>query len=163
MKDPAIFKKAMQSSFSRKPFVFPSGRVDYVMGYEPIAIKELLKCYSEDDIITDIWCIPTFDYERVSSDLRPLLNKPIASSRYFPDILLPDKIIEVKSLYLFKRDRCNIVRKMHAVAKAGWKCELWVYISEKKLKFKKMYELYVTNLIPGEEIGEVRSCTLERW
>lgn len=139
MQNIKIFHKAIASAFTRKPFTFPSGRVDYVLGYEPRALKELLNYYSEDDIITDIWTIPTFDYKRVSTPLRPL-NKESVTSRYFPDILLPDKIVEVKSTYLYYKDRVNVIQKMKAVAKNGYLCELWVY-DEKKLHFKKSYVL----------------------
>jgi len=115
-------------------------RIDYILGYEGVAIQELLETYNEKDIITNIWCIPTFTYKRVSSDLRPLLKESTLSV-YYPDILLPDKIIEVKSKYLYKRDKLNVVEKMKSVARSGYKCELWVYISAKKLWFKKLYEL----------------------
>lgn len=139
MQNIKIFHKAISSAFTRKPFIFPSGRVDYVLGYEPRALKELLDYYPEKDIITDIWTIPTFDYKRVSTSLRPL-NKKSVISRYFPDILLPDKIVEVKSTYLYYKDRVNVIQKMKAVAKAGYTGELWVY-DEKKLNFKKSYIL----------------------
>jgi hypothetical protein len=137
MQNVKIFHKAMTSAFTRKPFIFPSGRVDHVLGYEPRALRELLNYYPEEDIITDIWRIPTFDYNRVS--LRPL-NKESVVSRYFPDILLPNKIIEVKSTYLYYKDRSNVNRKMKAVAKAGYTGELWVY-DAKNLNFKKSYVL----------------------
>ena len=112
MKTIEIFQKATRNSFCRKPFVYPSGRVDYILGYEGVAIFELLESYNERDIITNVWCIPTFKYKRVSSEARPLLNKEYAMSVYFPDILLPDKIIEVKSAYLYKRDKQNVIEKM---------------------------------------------------
>ncbi|MGL5961440.1 MAG: DUF7487 domain-containing protein [Cetobacterium sp.] len=119
MKTKEVFSRAMSSSFRRKPFTFPSGRVDYVLGYEPTALKELLKTYDEADIITSVWCIPTFDYNRISSKSRPFKklqeDEPCCSSsvvapsvsaalcavspmqpqtirsRYFPDIMLPDR------------------------------------------------------------------------
>ena len=141
MKTVEIFQKATRNSFCRKPFVYPSGRVDYILGYEGVAIFELLDSYNERDIITSVWCIPTFKYKRVSSEARPLLNKEYAMSVYFPDILLPDKIIEVKSAYLYKRDKQNVIEKMKAVAQTGYKGELWVYKSHKKLWFKKEFVL----------------------
>jgi hypothetical protein len=139
MQNVKIFHKAMTSAFTRKSFIFPSGRVDHVLGYEPRALRELLNYYPEEDIITDIWRIPTFDYNRVSTSLRPL-NKESVVSRYFPDILLSNKIIEVKSTYLYYKDRSNVNRKMKAVAKAGYTGELWVY-DAKNLNFKKSYVL----------------------
>ncbi|CCV02272.1 zinc-ribbon-containing protein [Invertebrate iridescent virus 30] len=139
MKCTNIFKKVISSSFSRKPFIFPSGRVDYVMGYEPTVLHKLLEKYDEDDIITDVCYIPTFEYKRVSSDSRPLKNEFVMSV-YYPDILLPDKIIEVKSEYHYNRDKRNVCRKMKAVAKSGYFGELWVYKSPKILSFKKTYK-----------------------
>jgi galactitol-specific phosphotransferase system IIB component len=147
MKTIEIFQKATRNSFCRKPFVYPSGRVDYILGYEGVAIFELLDSYNERDIITSVWCIPTFKYKRVSSEARPLLNKEYAMSVYFPDILLPDKIIEVKSAYLYKRDKQNVIEKMKAVAQTGYKGELWVYKSHKKLWFKKEFVLVGEHIV----------------
>jgi hypothetical protein len=141
MKNTDIFSKAMSSSFRRKPFTYPSGRVDYVLGYEPIVLKELLEDYHEDDIITDICSIPTFEYKRVSSESRPLKDKEFVMSMYYPDILLPDKIIKVKSEYLYNRDKRNIYHKMRAVVKAGYIGKLWVYTSKKEFAFKKTFTM----------------------
>ena len=150
MKTVQVFEKVMASSFCRKPFVYPSGRIDYILGYEGIAIKELLESYNEKDIITNIWCIPTFTYKRFNSTARPLLNKEFSMSIYYPDILLPDKIIEVKSKYLYKRDEQNIIEKMMAVVKSGYNCELWVYENEKKIWFKNSYKLVDSEVVIEE-------------
>src|SRR5574343_128977 len=99
MKTIEIFQKATRNSFCRKPFVYPSGRVDYIVGYEGVAIFEWLESYNKQDIMTNVWGIQTCKDTRVSSKARPLLNKEYAMSVYFSDILLPDKIIEVKSAY----------------------------------------------------------------
>lgn len=125
MQNIKIFHKAISSAFTRKPFIFPSGRVDYVLGYEPRALKELLDYYPEKDIITDIWTIPTFDYKRVSTSLRPL-NKKSVISRYFPDILLPDKIVEVKSTYLYYKDRVNVIQKSYILINGIIQVEKWL-------------------------------------
>ncbi|AHL67536.1 homing endonuclease [Chloriridovirus anopheles1] len=141
MKLREVFERATRNSFCRKPFVYPSGRIDLILGYEGVAIKELLETYKEEDIITSVWCIPTFKYKRVSSVLRPMSEDTFAMSVYYPDILLPDKIIEVKSLYLYNRDSRNVCRKMMAVAKEGYCGELWVYKNEKTVQFRKSYRL----------------------
>jgi hypothetical protein len=140
MKNKEIFAKSTRNRFSRKPFTYPSGRVDYILGYEGIAIKELLEEYNEKDIITSVWCIPTFKYNRVSSEARLVLGDAESKmSVYYPDILLPDKIIEVKSEYLYKRDKANVIEKMKAMVRSGYNGELWVYRNEKKLLFKKSF------------------------
>jgi hypothetical protein len=146
MKTVEVFQKVIKSSFCRKPFTYPSGRVDFILGYEGIAIAELLETYNEKDIITNVWCIPTFQYKRVSSSLRPMIQES-SMSLYYPDILLPDKIIEVKSKYLYKRDKSNVIEKMKAVARTGYTCELWVYKNERKISFKRSYKLVDSEVV----------------
>jgi hypothetical protein len=146
MKTVEVFQKVIKSSFCRKPFTYPSGRVDFILGYEGIAITELLETYNEKDIITNVWCIPTFKYKRVSSSLRPMTQES-SMSVYYPDILLPDKIIEVKSKYLYKRDKPNVIEKMKAVARTGYTCELWVYKNERKVSFKRSYKLVDSEVV----------------
>lgn len=145
MKTVEVFSRAMASGFRRKEFVFPSGRVDLVQGYEPLALAELVKTYRETDIITNIWCIPTFEYERVITLFRPKCQK-LKMSTYFPDILLPDKIIEIKSVYTYNGDEANTVRKMHAHTRAGYVAELWVYRDEKHIETKTRFSM------EGEEV-----------
>ena len=61
-KDPEIYRKICQSSTMYKKYIFPSGRVIHIQGYENIAIDLLLKeGISEDELYfgTDI---PTISY-----------------------------------------------------------------------------------------------------
>ena len=68
-------------------------------------------------------------------------------SVYYPDILLPDKIIEVKSEYFYKRDKANVIEKMKAVVRSGYNGELWVYRNEKKLLFKKSFVMVEEEIV----------------
>jgi endogenous inhibitor of DNA gyrase (YacG/DUF329 family) len=88
-----VHAKKMKSEYRNKEFTFPSGKRVMVMGYEDKAISELLKTYSEIDIITETTLIPTIPY--IGTD-----NK---THVYFPDIYIPkDKLfIEVKSQYTY--------------------------------------------------------------
>jgi hypothetical protein len=92
MQNPKIFENQVKSSYKRKEYIFPSGRIEYVQGYEPEAIDELLKQFDEDDII-------------ISGEEMPVIwyyddNK---KRRYHPDIYIKSKnlIIEVKSIWTY--------------------------------------------------------------
>lgn len=118
-----------QTCFNRKPFVFPSGRIDNVLGHEPLCLMELLKHYNEKDIITDTKVIPRFYYIKVSK-----ITGKEYKGKYYPDIMLPDKIIEVKSEYTFNLDKENNIRKMKTVVLAGYNFEFWIYDTQKRLR-----------------------------
>jgi hypothetical protein len=127
MHNPDSVHKLMQTSFSKKSFVFPSGRIDMVMGYEPLCLKTLLNSYHEDDIVTDCRKIPTFKYRCLNDDGTE------RDALYYPDILLPDKIIEVKSTWTFEKEKINNLRKFQAVANSGYKLECWIYDGKKNI------------------------------
>lgn len=118
-----------QTCFLRKPFTYPSGRVDYVLGYEPFALMELLNHYKEEEIITDSKVIPTFYYDKISRKTGKEYK-----GRYYPDIMLPDKIIEVKSKFTFNLDKENNIRKMNSLVEQGRKFEFWIYDGKGSLK-----------------------------
>jgi len=115
--------------FLRKPFTFPSGRVDNVLGHEPLALKELLNHYEEEEIVTDTSLIPIFNYNKISKSTGKEYK-----GKYYPDIMLPDKIVEVKSEFTFEFDKENNLRKMEAVAKKGYNFEFWIYNNKKELR-----------------------------
>ena len=112
--------------FNRKQFTFPSGKVVNVLGYEPLCLQELLKTYQEHDIITDGKLIPVFLYDKIK-------NGCSYRGRYYPDIMVPDKIIEVKSTYTFEMDKENNMRKMKAVVQEGYNFEFWIYDAKHNL------------------------------
>jgi transposase-like protein len=93
MQCPIIAQRCLARSFRMKKYIFPSGRIDYVQGYEPFALNHLLKIekISEDDIITSRVSVPTIWYT----------DKDGNTHRYYVDIYIPslNKCIEVKSLY----------------------------------------------------------------
>ena len=130
-KNPEMLKKCIDASFVKKEFVFPSGRKEYVLGYEDICITELLKTYGEDDIITDPVKIPVINYLRYDDD------KP---SKYYPDIKLPNKLIEVKSTYTYDIEKENNERKFTACRDCGYTLEVWVYNRRKELVETHIYE-----------------------
>lgn len=123
MQHPSVFSKQQKSSFLKKKYIFPSGRVAYVMGYEPECIDLLLNDYKEDEIIVETVDIPTIDY----------INTKEQKAVYYPDIMLPDKLIEVKSTYTYNKDLDNNKRKFKACVKKGYNIDVWIFNGKKKL------------------------------
>ena len=94
MKNSNSFEYTTSKLFKKKEYVFPSGRIDIVQGYEPFALNKLLDIYEESDIITNIKLLPKIVYLGVDGK----------EHRYYPDIFIPkdNLIIEVKSEYTMK-------------------------------------------------------------
>jgi hypothetical protein len=125
MKNAEVFSKMIRSCFRRKMFKFPSGRIEYILGYENRCLLELLQTVDENDIIVDPTLMPVFNYEKN--------NK---TSRYFPDILIVGVsmyYIEVKSTWTYNCDIENTHKKIDCVNKAGFDIELWVYENKKEV------------------------------
>lgn len=131
LQSPYIFQKHEKSLIKYKKYIFPSGRIEYVQGYEPMVLDELIKYFDEDDIIVKINQIPVFWYENLE-------NK---KSRYYPDIFIKSRnmVIEVKSTYILSLNGWglssksnNIVseinlRKRQSVIDAGYNFWFAVY------------------------------------
>lgn len=137
MQNPIIYSKCLSSLYRKKEYVFPSGRVDYIMGYEPRVVDELLNKYNENEIILKTIDIPVIEYLRkISNDGKERERNAV----YYPDIMLPDTLIEVKSTYTYEKDKENNERKCQACLEQGYNIELWIY-SEKKLEEIKIYSI----------------------
>jgi hypothetical protein len=108
-------ERAQKNAKKYKEYVMPSGEVRKVQGYEPFALDELIKTYSESQIKTDRKDIPRIQYE-VDGVKR----------YYFPDIFIPheNKLIEVKSTWTFKCKTDNIQLKKNAAIEQGFNYEI---------------------------------------
>jgi flagellar hook protein FlgE len=113
-----IFEKAINNSFKYKIYTMPSGSLRKVQGYEPFALDELLKLYTEEQTKTDRADIPRIEYMLDN-------NKRY----YFPDIFIPheNRIIEVKSTWTFAIKNEIIMSKGRACKDSGYNFEIWVY------------------------------------
>jgi hypothetical protein len=93
-----ILMKAQKSRFALKTYVFPSGRVEDIMGYEGICLNYLLASgVKEDDIVVGMDKVPKVMYY-IEGD--PKIH------RYYMDIYIKskDRAIEVKCTYIY---HCN--------------------------------------------------------
>lgn len=103
-----------------KKYIYPSGNIVNIQGYEDKAIDNLLLIYSEEEIIIKRKEMPSFYY--FSED-----NK---RHRYYPDLWIPkdNLIIEVKSNWTYDREVKRNLLKRQSVLDAGYKFEFMIYI-----------------------------------
>lgn len=118
--NPEIFEKQQKNAKKFKEFKMPSGTVRKVQGYEPFALRDLLKTYTEEQIKTDRKEVGRIKYK---------LECDEKEKYYFPDIYLPHekKYIEVKSSWTAKQKPEVIEAKAAACREQGFACEIWVY------------------------------------
>lgn len=170
MQNPEVFSRALSSSFTKKEYKFPNGRIEYVLGYEASCLNELIKIYNEDDIIVNCLEIPVISYAKavqVDEKDKPILTRKTKSpsnkviereAKYYPDIYVPDKLIEVKSLYTYILDLENTRRKMIKCLEEGYCVEIWVYKDETTLLKKFTFtpeNKDILNDIANLEINDV--------
>ena len=123
-----VQKKKEESKLTFKEYVCPSGKVIKIQGYEYIALNDLFRTFSEDQIVTDRSEIPVIHY--VYED-----NKHY----YFPDIFIPhlNKIIEVKSTWTYSLDVDKIKAKEKSTKEQGYDYEYWICDSNRVLFITK--------------------------
>ena len=115
---PEIFEKQQQNMFKTKDYIWKSGDISKVQGYEHLVLMDLESlgyCFSQ--VKTKPSEIPAIFYTHN--------NK---RKRYFPDIYLPEenKIIEVKSKYTNQCNQEINLLKYAAVKSMGFIFELIV-------------------------------------
>jgi hypothetical protein len=116
-----VMERTQKNAKRYKEFTMPSGAVVKVQGYEPYALAELLKAYSEDQIKVERKNVPRIQYEVAGK------------KRYhFPDIFIPheNKIVEVKSTWTYKCKTDNVLTKKKACEEQGYTYEIWCYDSK---------------------------------
>ena len=121
MWDDIVADRVIKSRYKHKEFIFPSGRIDLVLGYEDIALSILLKeGMIENKISTTKKEMPKiFWWDEINSRYR----------RYYPDIfILDDKtFIEVKSAYTAAPPfQPTINAKIKACQTAGYNVRLMI-------------------------------------
>lgn len=103
--------------FRKKVYTFPSGRTEYIQGYEGKAIDLLLNMIDENDIIIDNNKMPSIDYEYKGKN-----------RKYFPDVWIPslNTFIEVKGIYTMNADYEINMAKHEYTEKAGYIHVFWI-------------------------------------
>ncbi len=147
IQNPEIYSKCLASMYRKKEFKFESGRIEFIMGYEPLCVKELLKTYHEDEIILKTVDIPVISYKR------QIIKDGIATDRpavYYPDIMLPNTLVEIKSTFTYEKDMLNNKRKFKACMKQGYDIEVWIYGKKEKLEeihyYSQKHGIYYMNM-----------------
>ena len=134
-----LLDKQLSSSFSKKIYIFPSGREEYIQGFEHITLNHLLSIgIHEDDILCgsneEIPVIRYFYEEKYHF--------------YFPDIYIKklNLIIEVKSNFTYKAQGHMIQNhtKWEYTQMAGYDLDVYIYKNKKGIltdlyKYRKNY------------------------
>jgi hypothetical protein len=118
------FENSIDTSYKKKIYVFPSGRIEKIQGYEGFAINDLLiSGYKEEDIV-----ISNSDIEEYTGKIwyNDSENK---KRKYYPDIYIisENKIIEVKSYYTYDSAFSINMRKKNSCLALGLNFEFWIY------------------------------------
>ena len=119
-----IMEKILKKSYSKKEYMFPSGKVENIQGYENFALDELIiaEKIDESDIIIGVKNVPEIWYN----------DKNNVKRRYYVDIYIPsqNKCIEVKSSYTYKKNEQINILKQEAAKNLGYDFEFWIYDSK---------------------------------
>jgi len=116
--NPEIFEKSMKNSHRYKEYIWKTGEISLVQGYEPIVLTELEEeGYTFDEILTSTKDMPLIKYSFEG-----------VSRRYFPDIFIPKEniIIEVKSNYTLNKEWDKNQAKFEATKSQGFDFRLEV-------------------------------------
>jgi hypothetical protein len=118
MQNSEVQEKAQKNAFMFKIYKMPSGTERLVQGYEPFALNDLLKIYTEDQLKTDRKDVPRIQYEVNGKKLY-----------HFPDIFIPheNKLVEVKSTWTYSCKTDNIQLKKKACEEQGYDYEIWCF------------------------------------
>ena len=115
---PEVRYKQMKNSFNTKQYIFPSGKIELVQGFEPYALDKLLKDgFLENDIIVNNDLLPKIKY-----------NYNNQTRIHYIDIYIKslNKIIEVKSTYTIAKDTEKIFLKQQESKNQGYNYEIWI-------------------------------------
>jgi hypothetical protein len=115
-----IMDKCLKSSYLRKIYIFPSGTIENIQGYEHFALDELIinENIDESDIIIGAKNVPEIWYFDDGK-----------KHRHYVDIYIPkqNRCIEVKSTYTYTKHKRKNLLKEEAAKKLGFNYEFWIY------------------------------------
>lgn len=134
---PEIQKKIVQNSKKHKKYFFPSGRMEYIQGYENFAIDLLLDSKIEENDIICVGEIPTFLYK----------DENMKDKMYFPDLMIRSSktIIEVKSDWTYLKEVDKNYRKFSAVLENGsYNFRLLIFGDKRQILYDNTFKPYQT-------------------
>jgi len=124
MQNPKFAEEYFKQCFKLKEYIFPSGRIDKIQGYENYALDELIinEKIDESDIISGCKNVPTIWYNDENGK----------KHRHYVDIFIPsqNRCIEVKSTWTIQKKKDCIFLKQTYAKELGYKYEIWVYDSK---------------------------------
>lgn len=127
-KDDLYANKVMTNGYKYKEYTLPFGKIVKLQGYEPQVLTELLKTYSEYDIVIGI---------KEMNKILGVIEYGCEGKmhRYYPDFYIKseNKIIEVKSNWTFELHKEKNLTKEHACLQQGFKFEFII------LNFKTVF------------------------
>jgi len=119
--NPEIMEKNVKSSYSKKEYIFPSGKIEKIQGYEHFALDELIinEKIDESDIITGVKNVPEIWYNDGNGK----------KHRYYVDIFIlsQNRCIEVKSKWTYNQQINSVLLKKNAAKELGYNYEIWLY------------------------------------
>jgi len=118
MQHPEILLKSQKSAYKRKEYIWKTGEISMVQGYEPIVLKELEDAgYTYQEVLTAPKDMPYIEY--IFEDKKHV---------YFPDFYIPkeNRIIEVKSEYTLEKEWDKNQEKFKATKDLGYKFQVEV-------------------------------------
>ena len=124
-----IMQKCSNNAYKKKDYIFPSGKIIEIQGYENYGLDELLQDGTlEEEIKTGNRNVPEIWYED---------DKHI-KHRHYVDIFIPkqNRCIEIKSTWTATKKKDCIFLKQEAGRQLGYTYEIWVYNEKgKKVEF----------------------------
>ena len=123
LQNPESFQKSQKIRY--KTLILPSNKEIKFQGYENVAILELIKTFSEEDLELVGENIPTIWYAMDGK-----------KRRYYPDIYISSKnlIIEVKSTWTYNQHYERNQLKRQACIDLGYEFEFWICSNTKVLE-----------------------------
>lgn len=104
----------MKTYYKKTSFTLPSGKIIFLQGYEHIVLKELLKKFSEEDLI-----IGNTEIKKAVGNITYDFNNSLHN--YYPDMYIKsiNTIIEVKSTWTYEKRLEENIKKMEACVNKG--------------------------------------------
>jgi hypothetical protein len=116
-----ISEKASINAYKSYDYMFPSGRIERIQGYEKFMLDDLLQKENilEEDIILKRSEVPECWYKDENGK----------DCRYYVDCFIKsqNRCIEAKSTWTAEKKEDYIYLKQQALKDAGYECEIWVY------------------------------------